>query len=201
MPARGVWFDLSVTSSTDPKGVTVGVLHTGSSYPDDLTDEQILYHYPTTKNAGRDRHEVEATKAAADLQLPVFVIRYPTADLRDVRRGRIVGHDDDLEIFNIELETPFGAIKPIPRRRRAAAGSFPEGFAKYLPADESTTSSPRDPFTWDPDKIDKGLRGHATTQNALATWLGARSYIPSPRRARPTLTSPGASGRHGSSGR
>jgi hypothetical protein len=54
-----------------------------------------------------------------------------------------------------------------PKRRRAELGDV------YAAVDESTTSAPRDPFSPDPDAIDRGLRGHARTQNKLASFLGA----------------------------
>jgi len=65
--AQGVWVDKARTSSLteDGTGVTVGLLHTGSSYADDLSDDGVLYHYPSTNRPrGRDLAEIEATKAA-----------------------------------------------------------------------------------------------------------------------------------------
>jgi hypothetical protein len=56
--------------------------------------------------------------------------------------------------------------------------------AAYQPVDETKASASRDPFTIDPDLVDRGLRGHATTQNALARFLDARHI--SPRRPKPT---------------
>jgi len=37
-------------------GVTVGVLHTGRHYPEDLAPDGIVYHYPVTRQAGEPRH-------------------------------------------------------------------------------------------------------------------------------------------------
>jgi hypothetical protein len=31
-----------------PEGVAVGLLHTGSSYADDLAEGGVIYHYPQT---------------------------------------------------------------------------------------------------------------------------------------------------------
>lgn len=64
-----------------------------------------------------------------------------------------------------------------PRRRKAALGD------PYVPADESLATAPRDPFSPDPDTIDRGLRGHATTQNKLAAFLAKRGV--QPRRPKP----------------
>jgi hypothetical protein len=64
--ASGVWDDVARTRGIGgADSVTVGVLHTGRHYPDDLSDAALLYHYPeTNRPTGRDRSEIEATKAA-----------------------------------------------------------------------------------------------------------------------------------------
>jgi hypothetical protein len=77
--AQGIWVDKERTSqvTTTGEGVTVAVLHTGSSYADDLSDDGIIYHYPQTgRPAGRDLTEINATKAACRLGIPFFVITY-----------------------------------------------------------------------------------------------------------------------------
>ncbi|MFD0562764.1 hypothetical protein ACFQ2M_12590 [Kitasatospora saccharophila] len=67
---RGIWADMSRTRQFHPDGVTIGLKHTGQHYPDDLSESGALYHYPSTLLPGRDLAEVNATKAAATLQLP-----------------------------------------------------------------------------------------------------------------------------------
>jgi len=44
--AQGIWVNKSITSpgSPDGAGIAVGVLHNGSSYDDDLSDDGIIYH-------------------------------------------------------------------------------------------------------------------------------------------------------------
>jgi hypothetical protein len=42
----------------------------------------------------------------------------------------------------------------------------------YIPADEQAATSEREPFSIDPNLVDRGLRGHARTQNALAQLVG-----------------------------
>jgi hypothetical protein len=42
----------------------------------------------------------------------------------------------------------------------------------YIPADEQAATSEREPFSIDPSLVDRGLRGHARTQNALARLVG-----------------------------
>src|SRR5262245_15523324 len=59
--AQGIWVDKRETVNADPAGVTVSVLHKGTIYPDDLSQDVLLYHYPTTeRGAARDGSEVEA---------------------------------------------------------------------------------------------------------------------------------------------
>jgi hypothetical protein len=48
----------------------------------------------------------------------------------------------------------------------------------YREADEDATTAGRDPFEVDPNLVDRALRGHATTQNALANLLRSRSLTP-----------------------
>jgi HNH endonuclease len=106
--AQGVWVDKNRTRQVDPRGVTVGLLHTGRSYDDDFSDSGVIYHYPKTdRQTGRDEAEVEATKAASVLRLPVFVIRYsgPGANRRTVYRGWVEDWDDDSRLFLITFTT------------------------------------------------------------------------------------------------
>ncbi len=54
----------------------------------------------------------------------------------------------------------------------------------YIPADAEAATAQRDPFTIDPGAVDRGLRGHASTQNALAERVravGAEPRSPSAR--------------------
>ena len=53
----------------------------------------------------------------------------------------------------------------------------------YEAVDETKTTASRDPFSIDPDVVDRALRGHASTQNALAAFLetsGVSSRRPKP---------------------
>ena len=72
--AQGIWVDKDRTKAIAPSGVTVGLLHTGRHYADDLAEQGVVYHYPeTARRYNRDQAEVAATKKAAELRLPVFV--------------------------------------------------------------------------------------------------------------------------------
>jgi putative restriction endonuclease len=100
--AQGIWIDADRTRGIDGTGgITVGLLHTGRHYADELSADGVLYHYPRTgRPPGRDRSEVAATKAAGRLRLPVFVVTpgVPTSS-RNVHKGWIEGWDDDAEVF------------------------------------------------------------------------------------------------------
>lgn len=50
--------------------------------------------------------------------------------------------------------------------------------ADYRTADEETSVGERDPFSIDPAIVERGLRSHAATQNALADFLKARQLLP-----------------------
>lgn len=74
------------------------------------------------------------------------------------------------------------------KRRKAAKAivpSAPVGVA-YVRADETSTPPEAEPFSVDPEKVDRGTRAHSTTQNALAAFLRARGLVAlSPRAGDP----------------
>jgi putative restriction endonuclease len=103
---RGIWTDKSRTERVHPAGVTMGLKHTGQHYPDDLDEDGMLYHYPVTRQPGRDLGEVNATKAAATLRLPVFVIT-EHGDLRGVKLAWVEGWEDRSSLFLVRFgDTP-----------------------------------------------------------------------------------------------
>jgi hypothetical protein len=53
----------------------------------------------------------------------------------------------------------------------------------YVHAAEDAATSEREPFSVDPNLVDRGLRGHATTQNALAAFIG--NVVRTPRADEP----------------
>jgi hypothetical protein len=65
---------------------------------------------------------------------------------------------------------------------RTAAAPPPLGpglvGSEYRKANEDPTTAGRDPFDVDPTLVDRALRGHARTQNALANWLRSRDLEP-----------------------
>ncbi len=108
---RGIYFDKENTDGVADPGVTVGVLHTGQHYDDDLSASGVIYHYPVTEQPGRDASEIEATKQAQRLQLPVFVI-VERSGARDVQKGWVLEWDDRQQAFLIEFsdEVPTDAF-------------------------------------------------------------------------------------------
>jgi hypothetical protein len=104
---RGIWVHKEVTGGigSSPAGVTVGLLHTGSAYADDLHEDGVIYHYPQTSVPGRDQAEVDATKAAMRLRLPVFVVSYPyrKAPTRRVHLGWVEDSDDSGRRFLVSF--------------------------------------------------------------------------------------------------
>ncbi len=107
---RGIWVDQANTKNIAGRrvGVTVGVLHSGSAYDDDLFDDGALYHYPNTLVPGRDASEISATKAARELQLPVFyTILNRSTGLRDVKLSWVEDQDDQSRKFLLKFgDTP-----------------------------------------------------------------------------------------------
>lgn len=99
---QGIWVDSKRTKAVHPAGATVALKHTGQHYPDDLGEEELLYHYPVTKRPGRDLSEVNATKAAAELKLPVFAI-IEVGELRKVHLSWVAGWEDESKLFLVTL--------------------------------------------------------------------------------------------------
>jgi hypothetical protein len=101
--AQGIWVDKATTGpvAANGSGVTVSLLHTGRHYPDDVSEDGLIYHYPSTSRPPtRDGAEVEATKNAARLALPIFVILPGQTDrTRRVRLGWVEDWDDKAALF------------------------------------------------------------------------------------------------------
>jgi hypothetical protein len=149
--AQGIWVDKARTATltADGVGITVGVLHTGTAYADDLSEDGILYHYPHThRPSARDRAEIQATKAAGSLGLPLFVMTGSGARFtqRNVHLGWVKGWDDEAQLFLITFgetrplqllqgggdERPFVLVEPrAPVRREVAARQGQQRF-KFL---------------------------------------------------------------------
>jgi len=102
--AQGIWVDKALTSCSEigHDGATVAILHTGRHYDDDLSDDGLIYHYPTTSRpSSRDAGEVQATKNAMIHRIPIFVI-LPGAksqSRRSLKLGWVCDFDDSNELF------------------------------------------------------------------------------------------------------
>src|SRR5262249_48105237 len=86
-------------------------LHTGRHYPDDLSDDGVIYHYPeTSRPPGRDAAEVRATKNAMVHELPIFAVLPGTTsqNRRSLKLGWVCDFDDENQQFLILFgdETP-----------------------------------------------------------------------------------------------
>lgn len=111
--AQGVWVDKARTSPAigEPDGATVAILHTGRHYPDDLSDDAVIYHYPLTERPpGRDAAEVQATKNSMRLELPVFVIL--PGKLSKARRAVKLGWVKDFDDASRQFLILFGDTPP-----------------------------------------------------------------------------------------
>jgi putative restriction endonuclease len=82
--------------------VTVGLLHTGRHYPDDLLPDGIIYHFPSTESPGKDAAKIEATKNAGRQGIPLFVV-VQRGNLRDVHLGVVEDFDDADETFLVRF--------------------------------------------------------------------------------------------------
>jgi hypothetical protein len=53
-----------------------------------------------------------------------------------------------------------------------------EVFPDYQSANETPTTRPREPFSVDPNEVDRALGAHGATQNALAAWVRSKGMTP-----------------------
>ena len=81
----------------------LSVRHDNSVYAEYLSDSEVIYLYPNTKDPDRDKANIISTARAKELRLPVFVIvKWPkTGLLRDVRLGWVIRQDEDAKRFLI----------------------------------------------------------------------------------------------------
>jgi hypothetical protein len=116
--AAGIWADKDRTKSLTPdtQGLAVSVLHTGRSYPDDLSEVALLYHYPDTNRSGlTDANEIASMKWALQLKMPIFAVLPSTAGTayRSVRLGWVEDYDDAAALFLISFgNEPEGPALP-----------------------------------------------------------------------------------------
>lgn len=134
---RGMFADKTRTTdlSEDGSGVVVSLRHTGLVYDDDLSDDGIIYRYPVTSARGRDASDIAATKNAAVLGIPVFVVANAVSapGRRRVRLGWVSEWDDNTGQFLVvfgeepvsapslpEDDAPFVLIEKRPRKSQVS---------------------------------------------------------------------------------
>ena len=108
-------------------GIALSLLHTGTTYDDDLSEDGLLYHYPSTRRVGRhDEAEIASAKAAFDFGVPVFVIIGGKGSKRRVLKlAYVQDFDDDARLLLV------GFVDEV-----LAARSFTQGaFELFQPAD------------------------------------------------------------------
>jgi hypothetical protein len=91
------------------------------------------------------------------------------------------------------LPAGLAAAVPRTRRRRESRSTHGSFSTHYHRADEQIAAAPRDPFEVDPNAVDRSLRSHAVTQNALVDVVrqhGLAALSPGP--GDPTSILPGA---------
>ncbi|PYE49828.1 HNH endonuclease [Paenibacillus barcinonensis] len=101
----GIYRDATTTQSytEDNAGIAVSILHTGRHYPDEVSENEIIYHYPVTKrHSSFDKNEIQSAKNASIFNLPIFVIS-EVGKMRKVQLGKVVSWDDLAQNFLIEL--------------------------------------------------------------------------------------------------
>jgi putative restriction endonuclease len=111
--AQGIWVDKARTASLEigQDGVTVAILHTGRHYADDLSDDGVIYHYPTTSRPpARDAAEIQATKNAMFHRIPIFIV-LPGAESKS-RRSLKLGWLCDFDDTNRQFLILFGDEHP-----------------------------------------------------------------------------------------
>lgn len=104
---RGIFRDKNNTATERfPDGITQAVLHLGDRYDDDLLEDGVLYHYPSTKLPGYDKGDVQATKNAKEAGIPIFVLVGPK-HRRFLYLGVVADWDDESELFLIRFVSDF----------------------------------------------------------------------------------------------
>lgn len=93
---RGVYRDSHRTDHVVEGGIAVSLHHTGRDYGEDLGEDGIFYHYPSTQRDGQDRADILAIENAFRLRVPLFVIEDRPGSLRRVHWGWVQYIDEHL---------------------------------------------------------------------------------------------------------
>jgi len=148
--AQGIWVDKKRTERLTQygHGVTMSLLHKGDRYPDDLDETHLLYPYPHTDRPKiRDANEINATREAKKLTLPLFIIvtSEKSSKLRDVHLGWVESWDDTSGVFLISFgekppavdyedisdDSPFSLIDDKAKRKQEASSGTGQQRFKF----------------------------------------------------------------------
>lgn len=101
--AAGIYSEMTRTRLLSSNGIAISILHTGRHYADDVDEDGIIYHYPTTNRPAKsDQGEIDSVKDAKLLGIPIFVI-IQNGSSRIVRRAWVADSDDVARLFLLEF--------------------------------------------------------------------------------------------------
>jgi hypothetical protein len=142
---------------------------------------------PVTLDALRERQDdiqLVRERLEARYHRPVY-FPFEPPDKRDMRPTQAYLTKLPAEIVTIIPKLAAVAVAarsirngPSVRAEGDRAQHLPQLGAEYRPADEEVAVSESDPIRVDPALVERGTRGHATTQNALAAYLRQHSLEP-----------------------
>jgi hypothetical protein len=128
-------------------GITVSLTHAGKNYPDDWSEDGVIYHYPeTSRPKGRDASEIAATKNAGQLGLPVFVITHINHSRRKVLLGWVMNWDDRSKQFLILFDHALGTTATHTITTGAKQHTLVEREEHYYTAPGTDVIHENDPF-------------------------------------------------------
>jgi hypothetical protein len=178
----GFWEDAVTWAArgTSSRGIVVPYARPGWRHgldgPFDLNPVSLDQLRSREAEVVRVRDELEARHGAGPLYFP-----FALSDKRALRPAQFY-----LTKFPARLLDVFQELRSLRDFAVEAKGAEttpkPPGGSEfgtsYRREKEDAATSNRDPFAVDPDKVDRGLRGHARTQNALADSLEAAGVRP-----------------------
>ena len=103
---RGVYRDLKKTRKNNfIDGFTLSVLNTGKIYNDLISENHLLYHYPTTSQRTTDTGEINSLKNADKYNLPIFIILSleNKSNLKEIKFGNVKKCNDNQKMVLIEF--------------------------------------------------------------------------------------------------
>jgi hypothetical protein len=115
----------------------------------------------------------------------IFISVRADATIDSNEFAAIVAGTESPQLFSKRGQRRSARANAVPTNRRTAGAVLGEA---YRDADENAGVADRDPFPIDPELVERGVRGHATTQNRLAQHLRSIGLEPrSPKPDEPNL--------------